>query len=213
MPFCWYNKNMTCNCKDNCKCNHCGCGRPILDIEEMPDSVAMLKFNVNGVSSWYDYTNMIEQTQSDTILIADAIERILQYQAERHTDSITAAELGAILHIADLGDVDITNVEDNSLFVYQKNSNCGSGCIGINNKWVGWNALTNQTTSAQMAMTFDAAGKPHALSAPANADQFYQLGWNADKQLSYTQPVQFASADGKKQLYIDPNTKQIGFLA
>lgn len=188
------------------------CAKPVLDVSEMPNNVAVLKFNVNGLSTWYNYTNMINKTQTDTVLVADAIERLLRYQAERHTDTISHEELGAILHMADIGDVNMDNVEDNSFFIYQKESDCSAGCLGTKNKWIGWNASNHQATSGNLVMSFDADYKPRAISHPSNTDQYYQLGWNAGNKLSYSQPVQFASADGKKQLYIDPNTKQIGYV-
>lgn len=190
----------------------CGQGVPVLEIEEMPNSLSTLRYNINGVSTWFDHQNMIYQTQTDTILVADAIDRLLKYQAERHTDTISAKELGSILHIADLGDVDITNVEDNSFFVYQKDNNCGAGCEGINNSWIGWTALDHQDTSAQYPMAFTQDGSPIVLSTPNSPNQYYMLGWNAGNKLSYSQPVQFATADNKKQLYIDPDTKQIGYI-
>ena len=37
--------NKSCGC--NGGCNGC-CGKPILDIDEMPDSVSILRFNMNG---------------------------------------------------------------------------------------------------------------------------------------------------------------------
>lgn len=181
-------------------------------MDEMPESVATLKFNFDGVSTWYDYTNMIRQTQTDTSITADAINRVLNYMAERHTDSISAKELGAILHVADLGDVDITDVEDNSFFVYQKESDCGQGCEGISNKWHGHNALEHIVSSGDYLMVFNADGKPLTLQRPAATDKHYLLTWAAQNKLKYVTPTAFASATGKKALYIDPNTGEIGYV-
>ena len=206
--------NKSCGC--NGGCNGC-CGKPILDIDEMPDSVSILRFNMNGLSTWYDFGNLVYQTQTDTNLKINLQKRALIYEAERHTDSILHNELGSILHIADLGDVDITGVTDNSLFVYQKDSDCGEGCEGINNSWIAWNASDNLTDSLKTVMGFDDADKPRALDAPENADQHYTLTWSAADKVKWTQPAVATTApsvteDGVEyvyRLYLDQTTKEI----
>lgn len=202
-------------CK-SCGCNGC-CGKPILDIDEMPDSVSILRFNMNGLSTWYDFGNLVYQTQTDTRLSIDIIKRNLTYNAERHTDVITHNELGSILHIADIGDVDITDLKDNSLFVYQKNSDCGEGCEGIDNSWIAWNATDNLTDHLKTIMGFDNDDKPRALNTPEKTDQHYMLTWNAADEAGWTQPTVVVSppvftedgVDYVYRLYLDPNTKQI----
>lgn len=199
-----------CGC-DPCGCNHCSDHKPTLSIDEVPENPSMLKYNINGVSAWYDYDNLVYQTQTDTVLSADAVNRVLKYMAERHVDTISAKELGSILHIADIADVDVTGIGHNALFVYQKDSNCGEGCEGIDNSWIAWNAEEHQGTSLQTAMGFDADGSPLALATPTNADQYYMLGWNAGNKLSYTKPVQFNDTTNKAPLYVDKTTGQIGW--
>ena len=221
--FACYNGDMNnCNCIKDCGCEKpkcgceepkCGCAKPVIGVEEMPESVATLRFNFNGVSTWYDYSNMIYQTQTDTVLSADAIKRVLNYMAERHVDTISAKELGAILHVADLGDVDITGALDNALFVYQKDSDCGEGCEGINNAWKAWNSTEHQATSLDTVMGFDENGKPYSLQRPVATDEYYLLGWEAGNKLKYIKPVAFGSLTGKKPLYVDPDTGQIGYEA
>ena len=201
-----------CNCNKRCDETPCGCAVPVIDVDEMPESIAILKFNFNGVSTWYDYTNMITQTQTDTSITADALNRVLTYMAERHTDSISAKELGSILHLADIGDVDTTGAGDNALFTYQKNADCGQGCEGTDNQWTAWNSLSHQTTSVDSVMGFDANGKPYSLQKPASPNKHYLLSWAAQNKLKYVTPTAFASATGKKALYIDPDTGEIGFV-
>ena len=200
-------------CRDCCHKPKCGCAKPVIQVEEMPESVATLRYNFDGASTWYDHTNMIYQTQTDTTIKADAIQRALIYMAERHTDIISAKELGAILHIADIGDVDITGVADNALFVYQKNSDCGHGCQGIDNSWKAWNALEHQGTSLDTVMGFDEDGKPLTLQRPISTDKYYLLGWAANDKLKYITLTPFGSLEGKKALYIDPETGEIGYQA
>lgn len=203
-----------CNCKSKDCCElPCGCTEPVFDIDVMPGLPAVLKYNFGGITTTYDYTNMIEQTQTDTHLTADGEKRVLNYSAERHEDSLSAQQLGRILHVADLGDVNTDGIEDNALFVYQKNGNCTQGCTGIDNSWIAWNALDHQDSSLQTVMGFDEEGKPHALSAPSNTNQFYQLGWNAKNKTSWKQPTQFADDVDKVTLMMDKNTKEIGYVA
>lgn len=212
-----YNPCNTC-CQPKKKC--C-CPEPILDIDEMPDSVSVLRFNLNGLSSWYDFGNMIYQTQTDTVLKTDILDRVVKYMAERHTDTISARELGAILHIADIGDVDITGVEDNSLFVYQKDNNCAHGCEGIDNSWIAWNSNDHLADSMKTVMGFDENGAPLALAPPANTDKYYVLGWNAENQVSYKQIEEVSKesitkTEGDKsyiyKVCVDPNTNELVYI-
>jgi len=201
---------------DNCNCNRCNktqcsCKKPVLEIESVPENPSALRYNVNGVSAWYDYDNLVYQTQTDTVLSADAVNRVLKYMAERHVDTISARELGAVLHIADIADVDVTDIAHNALFVYQKSSDCGEGCEGVNNSWIAWNSQEHGADSVQTVMGFNAEGEPKALNTPANANQYYMLGWNAGDKLSYSKPVQFNSLTNKAQLYVDKTTGQIGW--
>ena len=208
-----------CACRKPCDpCKRC-CDKPILDIDEMPDSVSTLRFNVNGLSSWYDFGNMIYQTQTDTTLSIDTVNRALNYAAERHTDTISHEELGSILHIADIGDVDISGVTDNSLFVYQKNSDCGTGCEGIDNSWIAWNALDGNNLQDRLTylMGFDDDAKPRTLNTPADTTQYWTLTWDAANKAGWSQPVEVATPptiteDNQTyvfRLYLDPTTKQI----
>lgn len=199
-----------CDCYEKCRC-----AKPVVSVEAVPESLSLLKYSFDGISTFYDHENMILQTQTDTTLSADSINRVLKYMAERHIDSISAKELGSILHLADIADVDPTNIEHNSLLVYKKDTNCAEGCDGINNAWKGWNATEDQDDSVQTIMGFDTDGAPHALRAPANANQYYNLGWNGSNKVSYSQPQEVSIAsitDANSKvtvLALDPTTKQM----
>ncbi len=190
-----------CGCRKQCCEQPCGCAQPTLSIDEVPESVSMLKFNVNGVSTWFDYQNLVDKTQTDTNVFADKDKRVIVYNAERHQDILSAKQLGSILHLADIEDVDLKNTKANSLLVFDEECNA----------WMAWNSSTNGSVSLQTAMGFGSDGKPLSLSTPTNASQYYMLGWNAGNKLSYSQPVQFSSTSNKAALYIDKTTKQIGW--
>lgn len=211
--------NNCCNpCQDCCSCKKpkCGCAKRVLDIDEMPDTVSILRFNYDGLSTWYDFGNMIYQTQTDTTVSVDAINRVLKHMAERHIDTISARELGSILHVADLGDVDITNVAHNSLFVYQKDNNCAAGCEGINNRWIAWNKDqgSNSGTDMRNVMGFKADGAPMALLPPANTGKHYVLAWRGANEAGwkYIEKVSkdsITSNNKVKVVCVDPNTNEL----
>lgn len=188
----------------------------MLDIDEMPDTVSILRFNYDGLSTWYDFGNMIYQTQTDTTVSVDAINRVLKHMAERHIDTISARELGSILHVADLGDVDITNVAHNSLFVYQKDNNCAAGCEGINNRWIAWNKDqgSNSGTDMRNVMGFKADGAPMALLPPANTGKHYVLAWRGANEAGWKY-IEKVSKDSitrnnkVKVVCVDPNTNEL----
>lgn len=207
------------NCCNSChQCDPCGCPVPVLSIEQMkPDDLAYLRYNICGKSTSYDYEPMVKWAESDTSLRIAVDERNLIYNAEKHVDSISAHELGSILHIADIGDVDITDLQDNSLFVYQKESNCGEGCEGINNSWIAWNAQDFLTDSMQYIMGFDADGAPVTLNTPATTDKYHLLGWGASDKIKYIDPVEVAApsadTDNFAQLiFRDPTNGQLTYL-
>lgn len=211
-----YNEDMNDCCnkcgKTPCGCNPCGVAKPVIDVQALPDDPLTLTFNVNGVGTEYDFRSIVQQGQTDTSITVDQVKRVLTYMAERHTDTISAKELGSILHISDLGDVDISNVDSNSLFVYQKNSDCSRGCDGVSNKWTGWNATENLVDSFQYIAGFDAAGAIKSLSTPANTDQYYQLGWNADGKTGWSQPVGVVDTTNLVPVYMDKTTKRLVFI-
>lgn len=211
---------------NNCNCTHspctqcagkkcdtpCKCPVPFLGIEELCDNVSVLRFNIDGKRCDYDYTNLVYQTQSDTSLNADAINRVLTYMAERHVDSITAQELGSILHLADIGDVTTAGAEAGSMLVYQKSNTCAEGCVGLTDTWKIWNSLDSDAlvSSATYPMVFDASGKPHTIQKPANPSKQYLLGWSGANQVSYITPVSVPSAPAQGgPLYYDETSGQI----
>ena len=207
--------NNCCNdcdpCKKKCCEPVCGCPTQILGITTVHDDTpAWLRFNLGGKSVDYDFTSVVKAAETDTSVRVDIPARTLIYNAEKHVDSFTASELGSIFHVADIGDVDITGVTDNSLFVYQKNSDCGEGCEGINNSWVAWNAKEHLVDNVETLMGFDADGKPQTLNHPVNTTQYHNLGWNGAGKVSYSQPTEISISSGAKAhlLFEDPTTKQ-----
>lgn len=177
------------------------------------DTPAWLRYNFGGKSVDYDYTSLVKFAETDTSVRLDIPNRTFIVNAEKHTDSFTAAEIGSIMHIADIGDVDISGVMNNSLFVYKKDSDCGEGCEGINNSWTAWNSNddANLVESFSTVMGFDANGNPKALNRPNDTTKYYQLTWAGANKVKWTTPTVVANApvdsDNKKwAVYVDPQT-------
>lgn len=192
--------NCNCNsCCDKPKCaNPCSCPNRVLSIETLTDRPGYIKFNLDGGTVLYDFSDVVAETETDTFLRVDQIARVLKYLAEGHTNNIPASQLGSILHIADIGDVNTGSVTDNSLFVYRKNSDCGTNCGAVQNQWVAWNANDNVANEVQAVMGFDENGVPKALDTPERSNQFYSLMWRGDNKVGYAQPTQVSvpSTDG-----------------
>lgn len=189
----------------------------ILSIEELTDQPGIVRFNLDGSTVDYDFSGLIASVETDTTLRVDTVHRLLKYSAERHVNNISASQLGSILHIADLGDVDIAGVTQNSLFVYQKNSDCGQGCQGVGNSWIAWNSDEHLEDSGQTVMVFDDSNAPKALQTPLHTDQYYFLGWRAGDKVGYSQPVEVSvpsvDANGFSHLLFEnPTTKQLETL-
>lgn len=200
---------MKCN---ECNSNPCGCGKPFLGIEAVPDRPTELRYNINGLTATYDHNNVVYQGQTDTSLNIDSINRVIKYMAERHIDTITAKELGSILHLSDIGDVDTEGTKNGSMLVYKKDSNCSEGCEGVNNAWEIWNSLDKLETSLTYAGGYDAQGQPISLNTPAHTNNYYLLGWNGGSKLSYYTIPKFTDKTNKKPLYVDTTTGQIGWM-
>lgn len=184
----------------------------MIDVFALETDPLTLTWNFNGVGTSYDYSSMIELGQTDTSINADQVNRVLKYMAERHTDTISAKELGAILHLGDIGDVDITDLDDNSLLVYKKDSDCSRGCDGATNSWTAWNALDYQAASFTYPMGYDDAGAPKSLATPDNTSQYYQLGWNANGKVGWKQPKKVTSTANLAPVYIDLTTKELVYV-
>lgn len=198
-----------CGCKKSCE-PKCGCPEATLSIEADSTNPTLLRFNFGGRSVWYDFSSVVKYGETCTSIIPDAVNRLLRYNAECQNNDITAAELGTIFHLADIGDVDATTLKDNAILVYRKDANCGENCDGKNG-WIAVDPSEEGDTSLDYIMGSDNDGEVKSLMPPANSSQHYFLGWAGQNKASWVQPKIAAAApvdsDGKKwRLYIDPAT-------
>lgn len=200
-----------CGCKKpKCGCNRscCGDAKPVIDVQALPDDILTLSYNFNGVGTTYDYRSMIKAGETDTALSVDAIKRVLKYMAERHTDTISAKELGAIIHLSDLGDVDVDSIGAYSMLVYKKDAT--DECDKTANRWIGWTALDNQADSLELIMGYTSEGAPITLSSPSSPEQQYLLGWNGAGKAGWMQPKTVASVPTNAyQVYWDEDSHEL----
>lgn len=205
----------SCGCENRCE-KKCGCPEAILSIEADSSNPTNLRFNLGGRSVWYDFDSVVKAGETCTSLYPDLTSRSLIYNAECQRNTIPAQDLGAILHLADIGDVDATTIKDNAILVYKKDANCSENCDGKNG-WIGLDPSEAGDTSLDYIMGSDDKGEVKSLMPPANSNQFYYMAWAAQDKGSWTQPRIVASApvdsDNKKwRVYMDPTTHELAVV-
>ena len=207
---------MTCdNCNKRNKCGEpCGCAEPVFSIEAMPDDPMTLRFNVNGKSVWYDFGPVVKAGETCTTLNIDAVNRTLNYEGECSEQTISAKELGSILHLGDLGDVNANTIADNGILNYRKTGDCGEGCEGIGDGWVSSNPIEVGAQSLDYILGSDPDGKMTSLMPPTDTTTFSYLAWAAQNKAKWVKPTIVSSApqdtDNKVwRLCVDPNTYEI----
>lgn len=200
------------SCAKKCK-NPCGCAEPVFSVEAMPDDPATLRFNVNGKSVWYDFEPVVRAGETCTTLSIDVLSRTLNYHGECNDSILSAQELGSILHLADLGDVDANSIKDNGILNYRKDADCGEGCEGISDGWVSTSPIDVGGTSLDYILGSDADGKMVSLMPPTDTTTFSYLAWAAQNKAKWVKPTVVSTPpvkDGKvAQLYLDENTGEI----
>lgn len=208
-----HNCNQCSPCEDKkCK-NPCGCAEPVFSIEAMPDDPAVLRFNINGKSVWYDFTSLVKAAESCTTLNTDAKERTLNHLGECNNNTITAKELGTIIHLADIGDIDATSIKDNGILNYQTTTDCPEGCEGTANGWRADNPIDVGGASLSYILGSDAEGKMRSIMPPSNANTFSYLAWAAGNKAKWVKPTIVSTPpvkDGyRTRLWLDENTGEI----
>lgn len=129
---------MTCdNCFNNsCGCDPCshpakyGCG---FDIQANPYDASIWNVTINGATKRVKIPKIAE---TDTKLSTSYSAAALTYNAEKHVDTITGAQLGGLINVEDLRDTETANADSCDLLVYNPHcSECGDGCKPKNARW------------------------------------------------------------------------------
>lgn len=205
---------MTCNnCNNPCKKETCGCAEPVFSIEALETDPTTLRFNVNGKSVWHDFEPVVKAGETCTTLNVDAVNRALNYHGECSDQTISARELGSILHLGDLGDVDESSITDNGILNYRKSGDCPEGCESETDGWKSTNAVDVAQTSLDYILGTDADGKMISLMPPTDTTTFSYLAWAAQNKAEWVKPTQVAAIpnDGTYEypVYMDPATSEL----
>ena len=203
---------MTCNECNKCK-EPCGCAEPVFSIEAMPDDPDLMRFNVNGKSVWYDWESVTKAGETCTTVNIDTVNRTFNYHGECSDQTISAKELGSILHLGDLGDVDAGTITDNGILNYRKTGDCGEGCEGAGDGWVSSNPIEVGGESLDYILGSDSDGKMKSLMPPTDTTSFSYLAWAAQNKVKWVKPTQVSAIpdDGtyRYPLYLDPTNGEI----
>ena len=126
---------MTCDyCNNSCgKCHPAkyGCD---FDIQVNPFDASIWNVTINGATTRVKIPKIAE---TDTKLSTSYTSASLNYNAEKHTDTITGAQLGSLVNLADLRDVKAKDADPFDLLVYHPYCDeCGDSCTPKDARWV-----------------------------------------------------------------------------
>lgn len=131
---------MKSNCCNNCgRPNPCGCGcRPAqyrcdFDINANPFDPSLWNVTINGATTRVRIPKIAE---TDTKLSTSYTASSLIFDAERHKDIITGEQLGSLINLKDLRDVQATDADSCDILVrHPYCSECGDGCTPKAAQW------------------------------------------------------------------------------
>ena len=134
---------MTCNrCfKQQCDCNSDPCGKKCqpakygcgFDIQIDPFDPSTWIVTTGGAIR---KIKVPKANETDTVLKTDYSAATLNYHAERHTDVINGSQIGNIINLKELRDVDAANPDNCSILTWNPGcSECGHGCEPLEAKW------------------------------------------------------------------------------
>jgi len=128
--------NNACN---KCGNDPCGCScRPAkygcdFDIQANPFDGSIWNVTINGATKKVKIPKINE---TDTKLSTNYTSSSLIYNAEKHTDTITGAQLGSLIRMEDLRDAETSDADSCDLMVFNPYcSECGDGCAPKNARW------------------------------------------------------------------------------
>lgn len=137
-------------------------------------------------------SNKCECKETDTKISIDNSKATLNYAAERHTDIFTGSQIGGIINLPDLRDVNIDYDFDAMCaeFIYHKYGECGNGCKSLEDAW---NLFSIDQDGAkqdgiQYVRGANVYGCPVFLDVPTNENQYWFAGWRPNNQFGYYQP-------------------------
>lgn len=129
-----------CSKCSTCGADPCGCGcKPAryscgdIGISPNPFDPSIWMVTINGATTRVKIPKINE---IDTKLSTNYTSSSLIYNAEGHTDIITGAQLGALIKLEDLRDLDVADADSCSFPVFNPYcTECGDGCKPKNARW------------------------------------------------------------------------------
>lgn len=121
--------------KDPCSCGECrpakyGCD---FSIDANPFDESIWNVTICGATTKVKIPKLYE---TDTKLSTSYSNKSLIYNAEKHTDIITGDQIGGLINLEDLRDLDVANADSCDMLVYNPYcSDCGDGCKPKNAMW------------------------------------------------------------------------------
>lgn len=128
-------------CCNKCNLDPCGCGgcRPAryskgdFSIVPNPFNASVWNVTLNGATTKVKVPKINE---TDTKLSTNYTGSSLIYDAEKHTDIISGAQLGSLIRMEDLRDTETPNPDSCDLLVYNPHCDeCGDGCKPKDARW------------------------------------------------------------------------------
>lgn len=132
-----------CNKCNSCGPDPCGCGgcKPAkygcdFNIMANPYDASVWNVTINGATKRVKIPKINE---TDTKLSTNYTSSALIYDAEKHQDIITGAQLGSLIKMEDLRDTESSNADSCDLLVYNPFcTECGDGCKPKNARWTNY---------------------------------------------------------------------------
>lgn len=118
-----------------CSCGKCGLAKYGCDfqIQANPFDESVWNVTICGATT---RVRIPKLNETDTKLSTSYSSKSLIYNAEKHTDVITGDQLGGLINLDEIRNVDVANADNCDLFVYNPScSECGDGCTPKLAKW------------------------------------------------------------------------------
>lgn len=135
--------------------------------------------------------------ETDTSLSTDYSGAKLVYKGERHTDELLGSQLGELINLGDLRNVDTDSNTDAmcSELIFHRYGNCGKGCRSMEDRWTRFSLDDDGAKTDGLAYVrgVNVYGCPQYLDVPTNKNQFWYAGWRLDgdhRMFGYYQAAQ-----------------------
>lgn len=179
-----------CNeCGHGCKPAEYNCG--MFDLQVDPFDPTKWHFVIHGMTYIVDAPGWNE---TDTTLSTNYPNATLNYKAEKHTDTITGEQLGELINLENLRDVDFDSTIPGNCYelIFRKFNECGEGCRSAADRWQNWNVNDEgaKQTSIHYVRGANEDGCPIYLDEPTNTSQYWFGMWDptSTNGFTYVQP-------------------------